>query len=387
MKVTNVKSIYEAIKANKPIIDRIVRYAKNGEVDGFTPPSSIVGEKNYPKVSIGVLFNDMSNSSAYDDHKLWIRQGYDVSKIIAARSGLINAMTRVNVEYPNTEFMERVRLAIIAKEEVPINANISSVGIGTGERINGLSPVNARLDSLRISDSVKVEKHVEKVFYDKDLKAQDGIRFLYERGSDEDKISRILSVGGMGIKRKIVPTKWAITAVDDTLGKDMIATVRHIEKSDICALKTGIFLGNVFTFIFLAGEWSFELIEAWNRDGGEVMIGESDYELYCGRKEYVNNTAGAYYAIRLAVLEKLLKMKKQFSVIVIREITPEYFAPLGVWVVREGARKALEGEPEFFKDSESVINAAKRRLIYKDGLKKSKILRLISTQTRLNSFF
>ncbi|MCL4399600.1 hypothetical protein M1293_03820 [Candidatus Parvarchaeota archaeon] len=234
---------------------------------------------------------------------------------------------------------------------------------------------------------MKVEKHVEKVFYDKDLKAQDGIRFLYERGSDEDKISRILSVGGMGIKRKIVPTKWAITAVDDTLGKDMIATVRHIEKSDICALKTGIFLGNVFTFIFLAGEWSFELIEAWNRDGGEVMIGESDYELYCGRKEYVNNTAGAYYAIRLAVLEKLLKMKKQFSVIVVREITPEYFAPLGVWVVREGARKALEGEPEFFKDSESVINAAKRRLIYKDGLKKSKILRLISTQTRLNSFF
>ena len=35
----------------------------------------------------------------------------------------------------------------------------------------------------------------------------------------------------------------------------------------------------------------------------------TDYENYYGRKEYASTTAGGYYTVRLAILEKLKEMK------------------------------------------------------------------------------
>jgi hypothetical protein len=39
-----------------------------------------------------------------------------------------------------------------------------------------------------------------------------------------------------------------------------------------------------------------------------------------------------------------MKKKLQARAIVIRQVTPEYYCPLGVWVVREAARKATNKE-------------------------------------------
>ena len=80
-------------------------------------------------------------------------------------------------------------------------------------------------------------------------------------------------------------------------------------------------------------------------------------------------------------------MRKQYSVLVIREITPEYFAPLGVWVVREGARKILEGPVKEINDWPTAIKVAKTLLIYPvDFEKRSKIINLKENQKRLFEF-
>ena len=68
----------------------------------------------------------------------------------------------------------------------------------------------------------------------------------------------------------------------------------------------------------------------------------TDYEPYSGRKRYAENCAGGFYSVRLAILEKLKKMRRQASVLALRFITGEYFAPLGVWVTRFAARRALK---------------------------------------------
>ena len=44
---------------------------------------------------------------------------------------------------------------------------------------------------------------------------------------------------------------------------------------------------------------------------------------------------------RLAVLEHLALLGRQAAVLAVREISEAYWAPLGVWVVREVARKAM----------------------------------------------
>ena len=56
---------------------------------------------------------------------------------------------------------------------------------------------------------------------------------LQNKGIDEYHMTKLLSAGtlGQGDKRKIVPTKWSITAVDDTYGKKIREEIQHYFQS------------------------------------------------------------------------------------------------------------------------------------------------------------
>jgi hypothetical protein len=392
MKIINVKSVYEEIKKNKIAINRIIDLAKKGNVEGFTPPSTLVGEFNYPKVSVGVIFTTDQNAAIYDAPKFWVKNGFDVSKIFSLKSTLVNAKNNVDVRRPDNSYMQNVALATMSETELSLDFKISKVlgsSMLNSNKYKDISPhgVTATMSDFKLNENVRINKNVEKVYYDRDLKATEGMSYLYTNRISDEKISKMLSVGAMGVKRKIVPTKWAITAVDDGIGKELLDEVKSYPIGKEFAVKTGTVLGNHYIFLFVPDTWAFELIETWNRSGDEVFSGEGDYEFYDGRKEYVKNTAGAYYAVRLAVLEKLMELKRQFSVIVIREITPEYFAPLGVWVVREGARKVLQEGLNYFYDKAMALKNAKDMLLYPINIeKKSRVLSYKERQTRLSGF-
>ncbi len=388
MKIVSVKSVYEEIKKNKKAINNVITHIRKGDLQGFTPPSTLVGEFNYPKVSVGIIFTTDENAFLYDSPKYWVKTGYDVSKIFSMRTTLVNARDKVDVRKPEERFMQDVSFATMSKNDLSINFKLSKT-YEKGLVSETVEPhgITADLKSFRLNENFRIERPIEKVYYDKDFKATEAIDYLYKNGIDDNKINKILSVGALGVKRRLVPTKWAITAVDDSVGKSIIDEIKTFEAGEEYFIKTGTVLGNHFVFLFLKGKWSFELVETWNRDINSLVTGESDYELYSGRKDYVQNTAGAYYAIRLAVLETLKKMKKQFSVIVIREITPEYFAPLGVWVVREGARKVLENPNETREGIQEVIKLAKLRLLYPIDIEnKSKLISLKEKQKILSDF-
>jgi len=79
-------------------------------------------------------------------------------------------------------------------------------------------------------------------------------------------------------------------------------------------------------------------------------------------------------------------------VIVLRFITNEYSMPLGVWVVREATRKALENEKEF-DSKEEMLKYAKDLVMKKFKynmdmtLKTSKVYDHINKQRTLKDFF
>jgi hypothetical protein len=79
-----------------------------------------------------------------------------------------------------------------------------------------------------LTSNPKINQHIEKAFSDTDLKAADALRILWKKGIDETALTRILSVGSLGVKvqRKLVPTRWSITATDDTLGKFLVELFR-----------------------------------------------------------------------------------------------------------------------------------------------------------------
>ena len=56
---------------------------------------------------------------------------------------------------------------------------------------------------------------------DRDASAAVALVELYSSGISLDHISRLLSLGLLGKKRKLVPTRWSITASDDMIGKEL----------------------------------------------------------------------------------------------------------------------------------------------------------------------
>ncbi|MFB6201298.1 MAG: hypothetical protein ABEI98_04735, partial [Halorhabdus sp.] len=191
---------------------------------------------------------------------------------------------------------------------------------------------------------------------DDDWRAEGAMTYLYRKGFDVYDVNNILSAGalGQGANRRLVPTRWSITAVDDTVGQYLRGQIRNAPTIDETQVWYNEYMGNNYWIVLSPGNWEFELVEmkapesVWNPTG-ETHYLASAHEGYEGRTNYVEETAGAYYASRLGLLEHLVEAGRQAKCLVLREVTDDYWAPVGVWQVREGVRNAFndpEGLPE-----------------------------------------
>jgi hypothetical protein len=204
---------------------------------------------------------------------------------------------------------------------------------------------------------------VDEIVDDRGAVASVALSELYSAGIGLDHISRMLSLGLLGRKRKLVPTRWSITASDDMISKELKETVLDKPKVNDYYLYSGENLGNHFEILLLPRPLSFEMIEiwmprsVWAKDG---FIG-GDREDARPKKGY-SSLAGGYYAVRLAALEHLALLGRQAAVLVVREISEAYWAPLGVWVVREVARKSMSSPPLRFGSLSEAMAEMERRI-------------------------
>jgi hypothetical protein len=227
--------------------------------------------------------------------------------------------------------------------------------------------------------------------YDTDALAKDAVTELLKSNVSTEHITRLFSIGLLGKERKIVPTRWSITAVDDTAGKELADRIKDFPFISDIQLFSGTHFGNHFEVLMLPRAYSFELIEIWLPkavwSGESSWIGE-DSEGLSGKKGY-SPLAGGYYAARLPALEYLVEIRKQASIFVLREITPDYWAPLGVWVVREGMRSALRNPSEKFDSLEAAISDLASRIYTPkaEWMPKASMLSDFRFQTTLDFFF
>jgi len=86
---------------------------------------------------------------------------------------------------------------------------------------------SAPIKDLHVGNTRYNDK-IEKAYYDTDLHATNAVVDLYARGVMVSKIQKAFSVGAFGIekKRRLVPTRWSITAVDDIISKSLMAQVK-----------------------------------------------------------------------------------------------------------------------------------------------------------------
>ncbi|MEK6937186.1 MAG: hypothetical protein AABW58_03895 [Nanoarchaeota archaeon] len=359
---------------------------------GNTPPDIFVGEYNYPNVFTGILspIEYKEENSILSNPEEWFKNKLGISEILFNRSSMIYSRFKSNVRTGN-KLLEVMQEVSMSKKGVDVEFNLERrPKLSLGVDLRNIPVSNpAPLKKAVITENVNVDRNVEKLVYADDIKSQEGILSLYNKGFNISYLIKLLSAGLLGIKdnRRLVPTKWSITAVDTLLSKNLMKNIRDYKWVDKFYVFHDTYLGNHYEIILIPQEWSFEVIET-KLPGTDESYYWQDFESYNDRKNYASDVTGAYYANRLSTCEYLEKVKRQAGVLVLREIG-NYWAPLGVGILREVSRNAFNKGPLVFNNLKEVSENIQERM--KMDLNKlfnrSFLLKKHNSQMKLSNFF
>jgi hypothetical protein len=363
-----------------------------------SPPSVFIGSKlKYPNVNVGILTpsQPLKQVQILNNSNEWTNLDLSIKQILNLRNQLINSryQTQVKITTKLTEKSQEIGMSL-KPTDLELNLEKAPRYMKEMDKITKPLALSAPLKNIRITQNTKIHTKVDKVFSDTELKAGEAINYLYRNEFDESFLQQLLSIGTLGLKknRRLVPTRWSITATDDIIGKEILNEVRNYNKIDEHRLFFDNYLGNYYFILLLPELFGYELFE-YSMRHGQIKEEWTDFEDYFGRKNYASNSVGGYYSVRLSVLEYLKKIKRQASVFVIRFETEEYWANLGVWVTRNCARRAMNNKYISFYSRENAIDFMKNFIFNKMKVEtsyvfnKSKLLNIIREQKGLREFF
>src|SRR5213080_1374143 len=332
-----------------PMIDRV-------EMDGSSPPGVFVGRFGYPKVYLGPLVPPFhGDTQILDAPEAWI--GHSMEDIVQFRSQLVRGMHRVHVQdvEGGGRIAEQTRELALGTSPADVEVGFSRKPHGRVVLDDNVQPFGPSAPLSRFDlGTLKVDRNLDRAFSDTDLRAKEAVIDLFERRTPVSKIQRAFSVGAFGIEknRRFVPTRWSITAVDDTIGKQLRDRVHAFPLINEIRVYEAIGFDDSFLVVMLPRPWRYELIEAWypntlwNPLGRDIVL-FGDHEGFDGRTTYAS-IGGCYYAARLAVGEALNRERRQAATVILRETHPGYIMLVGVWNVREHVREALRRPPQRF---------------------------------------
>src|SRR2546427_509799 len=331
---------------------------------GSSPPSAFVGSWGYPRVLAGPLVPPVREGTAImDASETWL--GLDIQGILRFRLSLVRGKAQRPVEAARNpdRILAATQEEAMASRPVDTELWLEKKPVLQGAFSARASPTGPSgvIRKLELAENPSIPRKVDAVVSDTDLLATKGVVDLYRNGISQSHITRVFSVGLLGTKkiRRLVPTEWSITAVDDILGVDLVPQVKRNREIDEYRVFGHAELGNNVQVLLTPTAWMFEGLEAFDLEADPVPL--SDYEFYRGRKTYPKALAGAYHAARLPVLEHLARERRQAGAIVFMEVYKDWI-PLGVWRYREIARAALAGPAEKFPTLDEALLSLRGRL-------------------------
>ncbi len=395
---------------------------RNVNIFGASPPGFFVGHFNYPNVYLGPLIPfqefetglDITDYHILDAPELWY--GKQMIDIIRYRSSLVRSNFKLNV---NIGRKSRKNTPSIKTQKLLESSQELSMAARPVDTETKLERMNLRMlmdnhslpmgpsgvtEKIIITENTKIHPKVDYCVSDTDLKASDAISdYLYFKGQvPESTIKRVFSAGLLGEKknRRIVPTRWSITAVDDIISKALIKEIKKFPEINNYRIFEATYLDNHFKVLLFPGKFIYEMNEVWapntlwnvSLDGNthnlkpQIM---TDFEFYRGRKSYASNITGAYYAARKSVCEYLYLIKKQARVLIFREVSGGYVVPLGVWVIRETVNNAMcVSTPVVLDNFNDAIKKMSEDFMveFKYWKQSSRLINFIKTQRTIDNF-
>src|SRR3989449_2287061 len=352
-------------------------------IAGSSPPGVFVGRFGYPNVSVGPMVPSISgDTEILDTPEWWMGKGFD--EIVDFRYSLLRGYSKANVSDAQRGGRLVETLQDVAMMTKPVDTELVLARpprkiLDMREDSQPFGPI-APLTSFHAGNS-SVDSRVEKAFYDSDLPADDAVLQLYRNGVLVTRIQRAFSLGmfGESKRRKLVPTRWSITAVDSNLSLKLMSRVRHHPLIDEYRVYKYTYLDNIYVRLLTPEHWKFEWIEAWfepellatsfpdvnmaedvakssyvsPKGYRPVMLGDS--EGFRGRKTYAK-PGGCYYSARLAVSEYLDSISRQAGGKMFLGNYPSEDMYLGGWAVRESLRALLKTRFESFDSMDGAMN-------------------------------
>ena len=361
-------------------------------LSGATPPSVFIGRYGYPKVKVGPMVPPFhGDTTILDKPEMWL--GKSLEDIVQYRLSLVRGVSDINVHATSGRYIETLQELAMASKSAESEALFEKKPVADIEQEKDLGesapfgPV-APLKSFKTA-SLSIDKRLENVYYDKDLRAAEAIVDLFHQEVEVSRIHRVLSVGMLGLQknRRLVPTRWSISATDNIISVSLIKSIVSYAQIDLFEVYKHSHLGNYYSVILIPDDvWSFEMKEVWFDKNGNLGMGV-DFEDARGLDHYPS-IAGAYFAARLGVAEHLVQRRRKAAALVLREIHSDYVMPVGVWQIREGIRVALKNEKRQFESFENALSFACISLSAsrKEWIRGSKIIEQKKEQMRITDF-
>jgi len=354
-------------------------------VNGFSPPYvylPLIGSK---KLLIGPSLVNPDVLNVYTDPKYWIRlTSRQVLYIRKAGKGIFKPADPSRDI--NESSISRLREISLYSGNVEVELEyVKSRSNIIFDPYEGVTLSGGELGRIIHYSGGVADRRIEKAYGDRDLLAKDAVLYLHNSGISVYKIQQLLSVGALGSKRKLVATRWSITAVDSMISSKLIDEIKNYPELNEHYLGESYAVGNRIIVMMFPGKFYYEMMESWgpffgNRNPNVAM----DYEGFLGRTNYAEEVEGAYYAARYSVARYLQEIKRQAKIVVLLEVDRNWIPNLGVWRVREGTEIALKNLKKF-EDENAMIDYAfsKTYTSKKSWLSSSFFLR----QKTLESFF
>ncbi|BAA81008.1 conserved hypothetical protein [Aeropyrum pernix K1] len=384
-----------------PILDRLRSQARSlerarwsREVQGSTPPSILVGERGYPGVRLYYMVPPGvagPEAQRYEDPLGWRSSRTPLGSIVRLRSELVAGVLRADARRPH-ELLYQREIGPAALSERPVDSFLELARLPVPRvSFDGYTkPVGPTAPARRVEveGNPRLEKPVERAIWE-DEKAEVMAWELFNRGVNVYTIQRALSIGFLGRlrARRLVPTRWAITAVDEMLSRRLRRLLKTAPEIGGVEVYFSEYLHNRFLIILKPGPGWMEWIEIWHPHtvwtpgaGGPVASVVREDPL--GRK---NMEDGGFSAAKLPVLEHLYSRGRRADVIIVREVLPQYYAPVGNWHIRETVKHALAQKPLAKNPQPGELDALASKLIGEWGLAK-RISQLMKPRKTLESY-
>jgi len=361
------------------------------DLEGSTPPSVFIGSWNYPKVLAGPMIAPIhGDTRELDTPEAWIPAEKTQEDILGFRMSLVRGKRPVHVGDLGSGYIGKLQEIALSAGSVESEATFREAprGFSLSDEHTPYGP-SGSLEKFDLG-AMKPDRSLERVFSDGDLTATEAVVSLHAGDLPFSAIQKAFSCGVMGVgrTRRLVPTRWSITACDSAIGDHLLKGVRRNPVIDGFRVHESTSLNNRYAVLLLPTGWQYEWMEAFLRVMGNEEVIFADHETGGGKTGY-SSVGGCYYSCKMAVLEGLAREGLQAGAIVFREAYRGY-VPMGVFNVRENVRNAMRANPLEFEDLNGALAhiSSRMKLPLRQFVEESTLLRetMKTRQTTLSSF-